>query len=331
MATIYRLARNAFIECIREPIYFLMLSCVMVLIGLFPTAALFVFREQLKFVVDSAMAATLVFSLVVVVICSAHTISREMKNGTVLLLMSKPVTRSSFVLAKILGVLSSVTVFVLLCNAATLISLLIAKDQFRLEYAPMIVYFSGIAVAAIYGGAVNYFQQKAFASNTILALLVLIPAMAVILYLIRMSGFHSPAEIDPEEFIEARHLIPALLLLFPAAWTMGAIATALATRLELVSNLTVCSVIFVVGLMSKYLVNLWIAPADAFTEAVALFIRAILPNWQYFWMADAIASRQVIPVSYLLWSLVYVVFYIGFWTFWAITFFSEREIAKDSR
>ena len=139
MLTIYRLARNAFIECIREPIYFLMLISAMVLIGLFPTAALFVFREQLKFVIDSAMATTLVFSLIVVVICSAHTISMEMKNGTVLLLMSKPVTRASFVLAKILGVLSSVTVFVLLCNAATLISVLIAKDQFRLEYTPMIV------------------------------------------------------------------------------------------------------------------------------------------------------------------------------------------------
>ena len=331
MLTIYRLARNAFIECIREPIYLLMLISAMVLIGLFPTAALFVFREQLKFVIDSAMATTLVFSLIVVVICSAHTISMEMKNGTVLLLMSKPVTRASFVLAKILGVLSSVTVFVLLCNAATLISVLIAKDQFRLEYTPMIVYFAGIAVATIYGGAVNYFQQKAFTSNAILGLLVLIPVMAIILYAVRMGSFHSPAEIDPEEFIEARHLIPALLLLFPAAWTMGAIATALATRLELVSNLTVCSVIFVVGLMSKYLVNVWIDPTDTFTEVIALFIRAVLPNWQYFWMADAIASREIIPVSYLMWSLLYVVFYIGFWTLWAMAFFSEKEIAKDSR
>lgn len=331
MLTIYKLSRNAFIECIREPIYFLMLITAMVFIGLFPTAALFVFREQLKFVIDSAMATTLVFSLVVVVICSAHTISREMKNGTVLLLMSKPVTRSAFVLAKILGILSSVTIFVLLCNAATLISVLIAKDQFRLEYMPMIVYFSGIAIATLYGGAVNYFRQQAFTSNAISALIVLIPVMAAVLYAVRMSSFHTAAEIDPEEFIEARHLLPALLLLFPAAWTMGSIATALATRLELVSNLTVCSVIFVVGLMSKYLVNTWIDPVDPLTESVALFIRAILPNWQYFWMADAIASRQMIPGSYVMWSLVYVVFYIGFWTFWAMAFFSEREIAKDSR
>ncbi|MBP3393131.1 MAG: ABC transporter permease subunit, partial [Lentisphaeria bacterium] len=103
MLIIYKLARNTFIECIREPIYFLMLASALIMIGLFPTAAMFVFREQIKLVVDSSMATTLVFSLVVAVVCAAHTISREMKNGTVLLLMSKPVTRGSFVLGKILG------------------------------------------------------------------------------------------------------------------------------------------------------------------------------------------------------------------------------------
>ena len=56
MLIIYKLARNTFIECIREPIYFLMLASALIMIGLFPTAAMFVFREQIKLVVDSSMA-----------------------------------------------------------------------------------------------------------------------------------------------------------------------------------------------------------------------------------------------------------------------------------
>ncbi|MBO7147111.1 MAG: hypothetical protein J6W81_05135, partial [Lentisphaeria bacterium] len=145
-------------------------------------------------------------------------------------------------------------------------------------------------------------------------------------YMIHVSAFHSPAEIDPEEFIEAKHLIPALLLLFPAVWTMGTISAALATRIALVSNLTICTVIFLVGLISKYFVLQWVG-----TGVVGSFIRTLLPNWQYFWMADAIAARQVIPGSYLVWALLYVFFYIGFWTLLALAFFSERELAKDSR
>ena len=311
MLIIYKLARNTFIECIREPIYFLMLASALIMIGLFPTAAMFVFREQIKLVVDSSMATTLVFSLVVAVVCAAHTISREMKNGTVLLLMSKPVTRGSFVLGKILGIMAAITVFVFLCNASSLMSVLIAKDQFRLDYTAMGLYYAAIAISAVYGALRNFFNQKSFTANSLIALLILIPVLAAVFYFVRISGYHSHDMIDPEEFIEAKHLIPALLLLFPAVWTMGAITAALSTRLELVS---------------KYFVTQWLG-----TGLLADFVRTLLPNWQYFWMADALASRQVIPFTYLLWALVYVFFYIGFWTLWAMALFNEREIAKDSR
>ena len=54
---------------------------------------MFVFNGQAKMVVDSAMAATLVFGLVAAVVCAAHTVTREIRNGTVLLLLSKPVPR----------------------------------------------------------------------------------------------------------------------------------------------------------------------------------------------------------------------------------------------
>ena len=327
MLITYKLARNTFVECIREPVYFLMLLSALCINGLFPTAAMFVFREQIKFVVDSTMATTLIFSLVVSVVCSAHTISREMRNGTVLLLLSKPVTRLVFVLGKILGIIASVTVFLFILNSSSLISVLIAKDQFRLEFGLMGTYYGAIAAAAVFGGLRNYFKQVSFTSNTLIALLIVIPAVAVIFYCLRVNEIHlDGGEIDTEEFIEARHLVPALLLLFPAAWTMGTISAALATRIELVSNLTICTVIFLLGLVSKFFVLQWVG--EGF---LASFLRALLPNWQYFWMADALAARQVIPVSYLLWALLYVLFYIAFWTLLALAFFNERELAKDSR
>lgn len=326
MLIIFKMARNTFVESLRQPVYYLMLITAMCIIGLFPTVAMFVFREQIKFVVDSSMAISLVFSLVVAVVSSAHTISREMRNGTVLLLLSKPVTRLAFVLSKILGVLAAITVFLFLLNCASMISVLIAKDQFRLEYTLMAVYYSALAVSSIYGGLRNYFKQESFTSNSIIAMLILIPIIAALFYFLRVSTFHAGEAVDPEEFIDVRHLMPALLLLFPAAWTMGTISAALATRIELVSNLTICSVIFLIGLISKYFAIQWLGNGFA-----SSFVRTLLPNWQYFWMADAIAARQQIPAIYIFWAFLYVLFYIGFWTFWALAFFNERELAKDSR
>ena len=121
-------------------------------------------------------------------------------------------------------------------------------------------------------------------------------------------------------------LAPALLLLFPAVWTMGAIAVALATRLEFVSNLLICLALFLTGLVSQYLASQWFG--EGFTSS---FLRALLPNWQYFWMADALANLQKIPLSYLLWSLLYVFIYIAIWGIWALYLFQDRELAKDSR
>ena len=84
MLHLWRIAINSFREALREPVYFLMLFGALLLIGHYPWMTLFVFREQLKLVVDGAMATTMLFSLAVCVLCATSTVSREMRNGTVL-------------------------------------------------------------------------------------------------------------------------------------------------------------------------------------------------------------------------------------------------------
>jgi len=326
MLTIIQLSKNTFKECMREPIYFLMLATALVMIGMFPTLSMFVFREQIKLVIDSSMATTLLFGLVVAVLCAGHTISREMKNGTVLLLMSKPVTRTAFIISKVIGILSAISVFIFICDCASFLSVLIAKDQFQLDYKIMGFYYAAIGTAALFGAIMNFLKQKSFASNAILGLTILLPVLAFVAYIIRIASIGHVAEADPEEFIAASQLIPALLLLFPSAWAMGAITVALSTRLEFVANLSVCFILFLLGLVSKYVIGQIFG-----TGFIASFAETLLPNWQYFWMADALASREHIPHTYLFWACLYVFFYIGFWTLWALALFSDREIAKDTR
>ena len=124
----------------------------------------------------------------------------------------------------------------------------------------------------------------------------------------------------------AAQLIPALLLLFPAVWVMGAIAAALATRFEPVTNLLVCLFIFSAGLVLHYLAGQWMPEG-----MLRSFVKALVPNWQYFWMADALSNGQIIPFSYVLLSLLYVFIYIVIWSLWAFWLFFNRELAKDSR
>ena len=318
MNIFYRLTLNTFRECVREPIFFLLLLVGLVLICILPMFSMFVFREQVKMVVDSSMATTMVLGLIVAALCSSHTITREMRNGTVLLLLSKPVPRYTFITAKIIGVTMALTVFTFAMIAASFVAVMIAKDQFRLDFGAMAFYYGVLAVCALTAAVLNYLKGISFPSAITFLTAAALPVYAVLLYLVQGAP-------DDEGFIPPLQFITALSLLFPAVWLMGAISAALATRCGIVTNLTSCSILFFLGLISKYVSTHWLG--GGFTGDL---FSAILPDWQYFWMADALAAHTQIPLRYLGWALVYSIIYGGFWTVWAMALFNDREVAKDA-
>ena len=327
MFTIFRLSMNACRECLREPVFYLMLLAALIMIGLFPYFAMFVFRQQIRLVCDSSMATTMLFGLFAAVLCSARTISREMKNGTVLLLMSKPVSRFSFVIAKVCGILVSLTLFVFICNAATWLSVLIAKDQFRLSQPLLCFYFGAIALAALYGGVRNFASQKSFSSNATVAMAVLFPVIAAVSQVVRAKTLSDYLLTDTETFMAADVLLPALCMLFFAVWIMGVISSALATRMEIVGNLMVCLLLFLTGMVLHY----FAAKAFGTGSAGALLCTSLVPNWQSFWMADVLANRIHIPASYFIWTFLYSLFYCAAWIGWAFFLFQDSELARDTR
>lgn len=318
MFNFFRIADNTFKESVREPIYFLMLLCALVLIGHFPSMALFVFSEQLKLVVDSSMATALLFGLLSAVLCASHTVSREMRNGTVLLLMSKPVHRGAFIMAKITGIVVAASLFTLLCNLSAFVSVYIAVDQFRMDMAAYFSFFGVILVACLAGMAANFWRGSSFSAVSTVTLAGLLPIF--VLYCILSK--ENPA-------LEMKDLGFALILINLAVVAMATLAVVFATRLDVVANLTLCSVFFFLGLVSGYLFG-----RDTGSEILNLIfgvIYAILPNWQYFWLADAIAANRSIPGTYVVWALGYVTLYVTICSMWAVAFFQNKEIAGDIR
>ena len=462
---LYQIAKNTFRESLREPIFLLVLLSALCMIGQFPVFSMFVFRAQEKLVVDSAMATTMIFGWVIAVLIASYAISREIDNGTALLLLSKPVRRPVFIIAKILGILSAATVFWFLCAVATLISLRIAADQFRIDMTVMGLYFGAIGLSFALAAVHNYVTRSSFPMTTVLVMVVLIPIVAVAAHFLKYESY---GEEHPGL---ALHIIPALVLILYSVWAMASLATALSTRFNLVSNLLICSVLFMVGLMSDYLLGrhtrepwsdtvpggkatLWISqyrfaptemgavgkwerpekidageafvvwsdqetpaelsvmgtqpeklwndragwkdnvvdldgPArhlaiyDPETQAwdkrqilneaatvpksakgldaayvsyvfrrsnnpprvptggtyvspypnggsfLASILYAFVPNWQLFWMADALAAKKTIPTSYVVYGGVYVVIMNVFFMLLAIALFWNREVGKQ--
>ena len=104
MEAIFHIGRNTFRECLRQPIYIILLLTALAIIGIHPMVAVwFTFRGQEKLVVDGSLATIMLFGWIMAVLGASHTIDREIETGTVLLILAKPVSRTEFIIAKILG------------------------------------------------------------------------------------------------------------------------------------------------------------------------------------------------------------------------------------
>jgi hypothetical protein len=265
LTSLYQIAKNTFRESLREPIYLLLLLTALCLIGIFPVFTMFAFHEQVKLVVDSAMATTMVIGWLLAVLSASHAISREIENGTALLLLSKPVKRPVFIVAKILGILAALSAFWLLCSLASLICVRVAKDQFLVDTTAMGIYFGTLALALIIAGVHNYVTRSSFPMAAVLSMLVLFPLMTAGIYFLPVAGQRVGLSLET---------VPALVLILYSVWAMGSLATALSTRLGLVSNLLLCMVIFLAGLMSDYLFGRH--AYEAWSDTVP---RGISPVW----------------------------------------------------
>lgn len=318
MFNYFKISINTFKESVREPIYFLMLLAGLVLIGSYPSAALFVFSEQLKLVVDSSMATGLIFGLIVAVLCASHTVAREMRNGTVLLLLSKPVRRWTFILGKITGIGAAVTLFTLLCNLATVTSVFIATDQFRFDMTLFFSYYGVLIAICAVGMLFNFWKGSSFPEVGTYAAALLIPLTTLVCIL-----------TQERPSISLMGLACALVLLNFAVIAMSTISVGLATRLDIVANLSISTIVFFLGLVSSYLFQ---RQTDSeVLNAIFQFCYAVLPNWQFFWLADAVAINRPIPFRYLLDSLLYVALYVSICALWTTATFQNKEVAGNSR
>jgi hypothetical protein len=120
------------------------------------------------------------------------------------------------------------------------------------------------------------------------------------------------------------NLVPAAILILFALWILAALALACSTRFDMIPTLAICSAFFLIGLMSDYLFG---RPADrgAWWGTV---LYTVVPNWQNFWLADALDSgKSTFHWGYVSKAFAYVVCYVGAALAAAVTLFEDRELS----
>ncbi len=317
MSAYFQIARNTFRETLRQPVFLLVLLSALMLAGLYPLLALFVFGEQAKLVTDSSLATSLVFGWIAAVLAASHSIAREIRNGTVQLVLAKPVGRAGFVAAKTGGILAALTVFVFLTGAAGFFALRTAIDDLHPDFTVSIIFYGALVLGCAAGGVANFMARRSFAMTTVLAWCVLLPVALVVAYAL-------PA--DEAVGAAPSAMLAATALVWMAVLAMGALATALSTRLEMIPNMMVCSAVFLLGMVSDHLFGKAAAAGNPF----AWLAHSLIPNWQHFWLADALAAQKAIPAAYVMLAAGYVAVLILFFVALAVILFRDREVGGQA-
>src|SRR5512136_504812 len=104
------IASNAFMELVRQPVFLLLLTTSAVFIIFLATPFYFAFGDEPKLVKNSALAVMLFAGLLGAVLSASASLARELRTGTALAVLSKPVGRAQFLLAKYGGLVVALAV-----------------------------------------------------------------------------------------------------------------------------------------------------------------------------------------------------------------------------
>jgi hypothetical protein len=168
-----------------------------------------------------------------------------------LAVLSKPVGRAQFFLAKYAGLAAALTVLAYVNLIGVLLASRMAFDAYgKTDVAALGIFAVGVVVAYALAGFSNFFLRRPFVSDAVLALVVFATLAVFVI-------FRFTRQIDSggtEMHVDWR-LVPAGILILFALWVLAALALACSTRLDTIPTLAVCSAFFMMGLMSDYLLG----------------------------------------------------------------------------
>jgi ABC-type transport system involved in multi-copper enzyme maturation permease subunit len=320
MRQFWNIAVNAFMELIRQPVFLLLMTGSVLFEIFLAVPYYFAFGDEPKLVENSVLAVMLLSGLFGAVLSASASLAREIRSGTALAVLSKPVSRAQFLLAKFAGLAGALTVLTYVNMIGVLIASRMAFDAYGKTDLPAIgIFAGGIVTAYLLAGFSNFFLRRPFVSNAVMGMVVLttLAAFLIFQFTSQMQSMGTQAHVD-------WRLVPAGILILFALWILAALAIACSTRLDTIPTLAVCSAVFLLGLMSDYFFGQRAANGQWWASA----LYSIIPNWQLFWLADALdMGKSTFHWGYVAKAFGYVIGYAGAALAVAILLFEERELS----
>jgi ABC-type transport system involved in multi-copper enzyme maturation permease subunit len=314
------IATNAFMELIRQPVFLLLMTTSVMFEIFLATPYYFAFGDEPKLVKNSTLAVMLLAGLLGAVLTASASLAREIRAGTVLAVLSKPVGRAQFLLAKYAGLVMALALLTYVNLVGALLASRMAFDAYgATDLLAVGIFALALILAYLMGGFSNFFLRRPFVSDAVLSLVIMATVAFVVINFFTKEG-------QPQEFAKGVdwRMIPAAVLILFALWILAGVALACSTRLDVIPTLAICSGLFLLGIMSDYLFG-----RRAHTGSWwASVLYTVTPNWQIFWLADALETgKSTFHWGYVGKAFTYVIGYVGAILAIAVVLFEDRELS----
>ena len=300
MIRLLTIARNAFVETVRQPIFGVLILLTFVTLVLDVPLSAWTMGEgkaeykktDQQLLVNLGLSSLLLSGLFISAFGAAGVLSREIEDRTVLTVISKPVRRAVLVVGKYLGISAALVVAYYLC---ALVFLMTVRHGVKpavsdpLDMPVIVLGFSSLAATLLAALFCNYFFGWNFISASVATGAVLLSsAMGVIAFVGKGWTIVSFGKDIPPSLLLGLAMGLLCVLVF------AALAIAASTRLGWFLTLMVCLGFFIVGAISRFLFHRWAAGNLAARAAYMAW-----PNFSFFFAMDALMQDRRIPPAHV--------------------------------
>lgn len=306
-------------ELVRQPIFLLLMTASASFEVFLSCVYYFGFGEEPKLIKNCALAVMFLAGLFGAVLNASASVAREIRTGTALAVLAKPVGRAQFILAKFLGLAGAISLLSFVNCLAALLATRMSFDAYGdVDYPGLGVFAGGLVLAYAIAGFTNFFLRRNFVSDAVFGVVIMTTLGFGLLHFIERDAVRMMGSYTGIDW----RVIPASALILMALLILAALAVACSTRLDTIPTLAVCSGLFLLGLVSDFF---WGTRAEHGSWWASV-LYAVTPNWQLFWVADVLEGDKKIPLAYLGKALGYAMAYIGATLAVALVLFEDREL-----
>ena len=280
---------------------------------------MYTMSDDNKLLREIGLSTLFLASLFIAIFSASSAVSEEIENKTITNVLSKPIQRPIFIIAKFFGVAAAVILAHYICTIALLMSIRHGVLETVNDTHDMTVLGTAgfiLTATILLSAFFNYTYDWKFTSTAIILTGIFATLGIVFLSVIDRNWQFNPAKNG----INAVDIYGSVLLLL-AAIIIVALAVALSARFNIVVTLSACMGIFFLGLVSDYAFGRF-----AETHLWARIGRFLVPNLQIFWISDAIYEGSEVPLKYLVISASYALCYTIAILSLAVALFQRRQI-----